>query len=67
MYHVSSDLAIPPMFFEQIEKYQCLKLSTTQSPDHGTLRRHVARGTWPKTCLEVSQLFGPKSPKTLHD
>ena len=56
-----------PMFFEQIEKFQCLKLSTAQGPQHGTLRRHVARVTCPQTCLEVSQFFGPKSPKTLHD
>ena len=60
-------MAITPMFFEQIEKFQCLKLSNTQGPDHGTLRRHVARVTRPQTCLEVSQLFCPKSPKTLHD
>ena len=31
------------MFFEQIEKFQCLKSSTAQGPSHGTLRRHVAR------------------------
>ena len=60
-------MAITPMFFEQIEKFQCLKLSTAQGPQHGTLRGHVARVTCPQTCLEVSQLFCPKSPKTLHD
>ena len=59
-------MAITPMFFEQIEKFQCLKLSTAQGPQHGTLRRHVTRATCPQTCLKVSQLFGPKSPKTLH-
>ena len=32
-------MAITPMFFGQIEKFQCLKSSTTQYPDHGTLRR----------------------------
>ena len=63
----STKMAITPMFFEQIEKFQCLKLSTAQGPAHGTLRRHVARVTCPQTCLEVSQLFCPKSPKTLHD
>ena len=51
------------MFFEQIEKFQCLKLSKTQGPDHGTLRRHVARVTCPQTCLEVSQLFWSKISK----
>ena len=35
-------MAISPMFFEQIEKFQCLKLSTAQGPAHGTLRSHVA-------------------------
>ena len=36
-------MAITPMFFEQIEKFQCLKLSTAQGPQHGTLRGHVTR------------------------
>ena len=31
------------MFFEQIEKFQCLKLSTTQGIQHGTIKTHVAR------------------------
>ena len=41
-------------------------LSTAQGPEHGTLRGHVARVTWQQMCLKVSQLFGPKSLKTLH-
>ena len=36
------------------------------APEPDTLKRHVARVTCPQTCLEVSQLFCPKSPKTLH-
>ena len=36
-------MAITPMFFEQIEKFQCLKLSTAQGPAYGTLWRHVPR------------------------
>ena len=44
----STKMAITPMFFEQIEKFQCLKLSTAQGPAHGTLRRHVARVHVPK-------------------
>ncbi len=56
----STKMAITPMFFEQIEKFQCLKLSTTQGPAHGTLRRRV---TCPETCLKVFQLLGKKSPK----
>ena len=59
-------MALTPMFFEQTEKLQCLKLSTAQGQAHGTLRSHVARVTWPQTCCEVSQFFCPKSPKTLH-
>ena len=62
----SIEMAITPTFFEQIEKFLCLKLSTTPGPSHGIPRRHVTRVTCPKTCLEVSQLFCPKSLKTLH-
>ena len=38
-------MARTPKFFEQIEKFQCLKLSTAQGPAHGTLRSHVSRVT----------------------
>ena len=62
----STKMAITPMFFEKIEKFQCLTLSTAQGPAHGTLRGHVTRVTCQQTCLKVSQLFGPKSPKTSH-
>ena len=51
------------MFFQQIEKFQCLKSSTAQGLQHGTLRRHVARVTCPQTCLEVSQLLVQKVQK----
>ena len=47
-------MAITPMFFEQIGKFQCLKLSTAQGPAYGTFRRHVARVTCPQTCLGYS-------------
>ena len=33
----SIEMVITPTFFEQIEKFQCLKLSTAQGPAHGTL------------------------------
>ena len=49
----STKMAITPMFLEQIEKFQCLILSTTQGPDHSTPRRHVAHVTCPETCLKV--------------
>ena len=48
--------AITPMSFEQIEKFQCLSLSTAQGPAHGSLRSHVARVTCPETCPKVCQL-----------
>ena len=37
--------AITPLSFEQIEKFQCLKSSTTQGLSHGIFRTHVARVT----------------------
>ncbi len=51
-------MAITSMFFEQIEKFQCLKLSTTQGPDHGTLRRHMARGSAPMCKIKGPILTG---------
>ena len=41
-------MAITPTFFEQIEKFWCLKLSTALGPAHGTLRRQLARVHVPK-------------------
>ena len=35
-------MTITPLFLEQIEKFQCLKVSTTQGLAAGTLRLHVA-------------------------
>ena len=52
------------MFFQQIEKFQCLKSSITQGLSHGIFRTHLTRVTCPETCLIVCQLQGPKSPKT---
>ena len=40
-YPFSRKTAITPMFFEQIEKFQCLLQSTGQGPSHGILRIHV--------------------------
>ena len=51
------------MSFEQIDKFQCLKLSITQGLSHGTLRTHVARVTCPETCPKVGQLFWSKNPQ----
>ena len=51
------------MIFEQIEKFQCLKLSTAQGLSHDTLSYHVTRATCPETCLEVSELYQCLSPK----
>ena len=49
-------MTITPLFFEQIEKFQCLKVSTTQGLSTGTLSLHVARVTCPETCPKVSEL-----------
>ena len=34
-------MAVTPVLFEQIEKFHCLKLSTTQGLSTGTLTCHV--------------------------
>ena len=56
-------MTITPMFFEQIEKFQCLKLSTTQGLSYGIIRIHVTRVTCPQTCPKVSQLLWSKKPQ----
>ena len=50
-------MAITPLIVDQIEKFQCLELSTGQGLSTGVLRSHVAHVTCPQTCLEVSQLY----------
>ena len=49
------------MFFEQIEKFQCLKSSTAQGLSHGTLKSHVARVQ--KRVLKLVNFDDEKSPK----
>ena len=53
----SIKMAITPLIVDQIEKFQCLELSTAQGLSTGVLRSHVAHVTCPQTCLEVSQLY----------
>ena len=55
--HPCTKMAITPLLIDQIEKFQCLELSTAQGLSHGVLRSHVAHVTCPQTCLEVSQLY----------
>ena len=55
-------MAITPMFFEQIEKFQCLSSSTTQGLSTGILRIHVTRVTCPQTCPKNGQLFLVQNP-----
>ena len=62
----STKRAITPMFFEQIEKFQCLESSTTQGLSHGIFRTNVARVTCPETCLKVCQLYDCKNLLKLH-
>ena len=50
-------MAITPVLFELIEKFNCLKLSTTQGLSTGTL-------TCLKMCLKVSQLLHEITSKT---
>ena len=52
--HPSTKMAITPVLVEQIEKFQCLNLSTTQGLSAGTLRLHVATCHVPEN---VSQSF----------
>ena len=47
-------------------KFQCLELSTAKDLSPGTFKSHVACGTCPQTCLEVSQLFGVVNIKRPH-
>ena len=51
------------MFFEQIEKFECLKPSTTQGLSCGTIRTYVACVTWPQTCPKVGPLFLSENPQ----
>ena len=44
------------MTCEQIEKFECLKSSTTPVLSHGIFRIYMARVTCPETCLKVCQL-----------
>ena len=53
----SMKMAITLLIVDQIEKFQCLELSTAQGPSPGVLRFHVAHVTCPQTCFEVSQLY----------
>ena len=47
-------VAVTPVLLEQIEKFQCLKVSTPQGLSAGTLRLHVATCHVPEN---VSQSF----------
>ena len=61
----STKKAITPLFFEQIEKFQCLTSSSTQGLSTGILRIHVTHVTCPQTCPKVGQLFlVQNTPKT---
>ena len=59
----STKMAITPLLVDQIEKFQCLELSTAPKLSPGTLRSHVARVTCPETWLEVSELYQWITPK----
>ena len=52
----STKMAITPLLVDQIEKFQCLELSTAPKLSHGIFICHVARVTYPQTWLKVSEL-----------
>ena len=52
----STKMAITPLLVDQIEKFQCLELSTAPKLSPGIFRCHVARVTCPQTWLKVSEL-----------
>ena len=54
----STKMAITPLLVDQIEKFQCLELSTAPKLSPGIFRCHVARVTCPQTWLKVSELWG---------
>ena len=61
--HPSTKMAITPLLIDQIEKFQCLELSTAPKLWPGTFRIHVARVTCPETWLEVSKIYKWINPK----
>ena len=50
-------MTITPLLVDQIEKFQCLELSTAQGLSPGVLRFHVAHVICPQTCLDISQFY----------
>ena len=53
----STKMAITPLLVDQIEKFQCLELSTAPKLSSGNFRSHVACVTCPEMWLEVSELY----------
>ena len=49
-------VVVTPVFWGQIEKFKCLKLSTAQGLLCGAFSYHMTRVTFLETCLEVSEL-----------
>ena len=52
----SIKMAITPLIVDQIEKFQCLELSTAQGLSPDVLRSHVAHVTCPQMWLEANEL-----------
>ena len=50
-------MAIIHVLLEQIEKFQCLKLSTNQGLSTGALRLPMACMLWTQMCLKVDLLL----------
>ena len=54
----STKMAITPLLVYQIEKFQCLELSTAPKLSPGIFRCHMACVTCPQMWLIVSELWG---------
>ena len=54
----STKMAITPLLVDQIEKFQCLELSTAPKLSPGIFRCHMACVTCPQMWLKVSELCG---------
>ena len=52
-------MAVTPMSFEHIEKFQCLKSSTAQGPSPQFPRIHLACVKCPQKCLKFVEFSVP--------
>ena len=58
--HLIISLRLNAYIFLKNEKCQCLKSSTSQVPEHGGLRTHVAHVMCPQFVLKLVNFLAPK-------